>query len=68
MLFIIYHGINKLLCIEYNAMNNYGDCMVVVLVILHVIESHELWCTNIGLVFMCFGPMVWIQEQVADSI
>ena len=71
VLFIIYCGINQLLCIHYNAMHNCGDCMVIILVIIlvimHHVESHASWCIGFGLVLVCSGPIMGIHEQVSGS-
>lgn len=49
-------------------MNDGDTFMVIILVIMHVIESPALWCTSFGLVLVYSGSMVGIQERVASSI
>lgn len=67
MLFINYYRINQLLCIEDDIMHNCGNCIVIILVILYVVENHVSWCMNFGLVLVYSGSMVWIHEQVDGS-
>lgn len=67
VLFIIYCGINQLLYIKDNVMRTYGDCMVIILVILYVVESHVSWCTVFDPILVFSGLMVWIPERVVGS-
>lgn len=61
---INFHNINWLLRIENDVMHNGDKCMVIILVIileiLHVIESHVSWCTSFRPVLVCSSPMVGI--------
>lgn len=67
MLFIIYCRINQLLCIEDDVVYNFGNCMVIILVILHAVENHASWCTDFDIVLVCSNMIVRNQERVAGS-
>lgn len=72
VLFIIYRGVKKLVCMKYNAMNNRGDYIVIVfvfiLVIMDVVESHASRCMGFSPILVCYDLMMWVQKRVTGSI
>lgn len=62
VLFTIYCSIKQILCIEDDIACNCCDYMVIILVTLQVVKNHASWYMDFGLIFVCSGPMVGIQE------
>ena len=68
MLFFNYRNIDSLLLCVHDGDKYMVIVLVILLVIMYVVENRASWCTGFDPVWVCSGPMVWIQKRVSSSI